>query len=336
MKRWLMLLLLLAMLPHAGFALDDDLPTDGRLPLYQETIPQKITSSPVKDMVIRINGMHRMATNYRQISMRRIEKQVRQFNSVLGKIKPHIPVYVYFVESSRSHPMTASFPAESKVYRYLKSNLKADAFDHLRFTTFAEYCRYFYSMDHHWNFRGSYQGYTDIVRMIKGSEEELIRPTGIHVTPVYYNGSFAKQTGHFTSEEPFALYRFNLYPAYTATAQGKKVVGDRISQYLSDRVNHTKNANHYGLCYGGDRGLTVLNGQKAGKGTLLLIGDSMSNAIRPLLIHHFDRIIAVDPRYYPEAENKPFVLSKTIKTYNVDCILIVSDTSLYLSSQTIQ
>ena len=49
-----------------------------------------------------------------------------------------------------------------------------DAYDHLKYRTFEQFCDYFYSTDHHWNHRGSYQGYVDIVHMLLGEEEEIL------------------------------------------------------------------------------------------------------------------------------------------------------------------
>ena len=334
MKRLLLFLLLVALLPMgAAGAADTALPVDGQLPLYVEEIPATLDLAPTENMVIRIRNMRRMANDYTRINMLRIKNQVSQYNAVLDGIRPHIPTYMYFAENSRSHPLAMTFPENSAVYDYLRENLHVDHCDHLKYTTFAQYCQYFYTTDHHWNFRGSYQAYLDVVRMLKGEKEPVLAPVGIHVTPAIFNGSYSKNTNQYISQEPFALYRFDPYPTYTALVEGKKKRYDRIDMYLEDRVNTKKAANHYALCYGGDYGMVVFQGNHPGKGTLLILGDSLSNAVKLLLIQHYDTIISIDIRYYEENLGQHFSMRKVLREYPVDQILFLGDTSLYLTEK---
>lgn len=48
----------------------------------------------------------------------------------------------------------------------------------------------------------------------------------------------------------------------------------------------------------GNHGLIELKNDQAEGGTLLVIKDSYANALLPLLGQHYQRIVAVDPRYY--------------------------------------
>ena len=96
-----------------------------------------------------------------------MKKLVDGFNAAIDALpedKP--PIYLYLAESSRSHPIAPEFDEESPGYLYLKENLHADVFDHLKYSTYEQFCDYFYTTDHHWNYKGSYQAYKDIVRML--------------------------------------------------------------------------------------------------------------------------------------------------------------------------
>ena len=58
--------------------------------------------------------------------------------------------------------------------------------DYLRIGSLEEYGRYFYTTDHHWNYRGSYAGYCQIVRMLLGEDEPVIEPAETVTFPVKF------------------------------------------------------------------------------------------------------------------------------------------------------
>ena len=66
-------------------------------------------------------------------------------------------------------------------------------------------------------------------------------------------------------------------------------------EYLSDW-------DKYSVFLGGIHGLTVIDNLDAGNygRTLFVIKDSYANCLIPLLIAHYDRLVAVDLRYYRE------------------------------------
>ncbi len=70
----------------------------------------------------------------------------------------------------------------------------------------------------------------------------------------------------------------------------------------------------------------MFEGEQTGKGTLLIIGDSQTNPVKTLLIHHYDRIVFINlGHYYKESTGvgKPFSMSETINEYNPDQILLM-------------
>ena len=126
---------------------------------HKEAIPNSLKLQSLSKTIYRIRNMNRLVNNSRNYSNKRMAERIQNFNRALDSIPDDIPVYLYFVENSRTHPIAASFAKDSDAYRYLKNNFHADYFDHLKYTTFKAFCSYFYTTDHHWNFRGSYQGY---------------------------------------------------------------------------------------------------------------------------------------------------------------------------------
>ena len=173
-----------------------------------------LEQTPVKP-IMRVVNDGRLIADASDFTNDRMEERINGFNTAidaLGKKRP--PVYMYLVETSYSHQMANTFDEDSPGYLYLKDNLHADVFDHLKYTTYREFCEYFYTTDHHWNYKGSYQGYKDIVRMLLGEQEELLEPAEEIVTDVCFNGSFAHQLDTPNSTERFTFYRFDPMPQY--------------------------------------------------------------------------------------------------------------------------
>jgi hypothetical protein len=304
-----------------------------------ETIPWKIETVPVKKGVYHVYGAQRLTNNYKTIyPFENYEKAVAQANMVLDGLSGDIPVYCYFVESSASHPVAKEFPEDSDVYLLLKEKLHVDRIDHLKYTTYEEFCRYFFSTDHHWKYEGYYQGYLDVLRMLKGEEEQALVPSGIAVFPFYFDGSYSRAINQDYSREYFAFYVFDPFPEYTSYVNGVKKHYDHLQEYLDGTYSTKPRFSHYAACFGGERGQIVFEGEQTGKGTLLIIGDSQTNPVKTLLIHHYDRIVFINlGHYYKESTGmgKPFSMSEIINEYHPDQILLMGCAGFIGSDQLI-
>lgn len=293
--------------------------------------PEKLTMEAVNEKIFFIRKYCRYIDNAAYYSVDRAKAAVEQIKTMLAERDRSVPVYLYFVESARSHQIAMRFPVNSPLYNYLKNNLDLDGIDHLKFTTFHQFCKFFYTTDHHWNYRGSYQGYKDVVQLLLGKKEKVLRPLIAVRFPVSFNGYFAKTLKNPISIEDFVIYRFKKLPAYTCLVDGKKRPYDHIADYLEGKYRKDVYANHYELCYGGDLGLAVLDTAKTKKKNLLLIGNSMASAVKPLLIGHYHRIVCVDPRHYEESTGKLFSLRETIGEYDIDQVLILGDAQFFMT-----
>ena len=328
MKKLLCAVLLLALLlPNAqGEILDTASDFD------QEEMPQQIELIYKTKGIYQIAGMNRLVELGPDMVIQATQSRVEQWNAALDAMSPRLPVYLYLAEDARTKYPALTFPEDSILYTYLKENLHADACDHLKYTTLEQYCSYFYSTDQHWNFRGSYQAYTDIVRMILGENEPLLTPTGIQVLPALYNGSRAKHIKESLSEQRFAFYLFDSFPVYKSIINGKTMRYGNRAKYEKGVFSTKVYANHYGAYYGGDYGLIVFERKDykaSDKENLLLIGDSFSNAVKPMLTQHFKRVVSVDLRHYQYETKKSFSLSRVIKEYEIDRVLFLGSYTLY-------
>ena len=287
----------------------------------------------VDEMTLYSSFYNRYANNYTHYDTSKANLFIIKFNKAIDALNPHVPAYLYFVESSRSHPMQVSFTESSDYYNYLCARLHVDQYDHLKFSTFGQFCEYFYSTDHHWNHRGAYQGYVDIVHMVFGNQEKIQVAEEEIVLPVLFNGSFAKSHKNPCSTEYFALYRFGSLQPYTSYINGRQRKYDRIQAYLKGQYSKSVYTNHYQSCYGGNYASVVMETGQKDKPNLLLFTNSTGAGVKYLLAGHFNRIVSIDLRYYKKEFGHSFSLQEAVKEYRIDMILILGENVFFSSAK---
>ena len=290
----------------------------------------RLEKTKTKQGFFYVSADHRYFNNNAVFTTSRMEHGVDLLNSALDQQKPHVPVYLYFVESSRSHQIDVSFPENSHTYQYLLKNLHADEKSHLSYTTYEEFCNYFFSTDHHWNARGSYQGYTDIIRMLLGDDEPLQVPDEEITLPVIFNGSFALNEKNPVSEEYFSFYRFDHLPAYTTYVNGVRKTQGNMKAYLKGVYKTDLYTDHYEQLYGGCPAQVVYDTNRPDKMNLLVIRNSYSSAITDLIASHYNRTVYIDLRSYRDKFGKLFSLREAISEFSIDQILIFGDSKMFI------
>lgn len=247
-------------------------------------------------------------------------ESLKAFADQLDSI-PGVQTYLYFIQNSRS--VDFDRPEESPaLYDWVRSFFRCENSAVFSFTDYEDFCRWFYQTDHHWNNRGSYRGYCEIVSLLNrgtpldcGAETEF---------PFVFNGSYARQTHRLCADEPFRVYTFDL-PKHTVTLNGKRGKYGRLDAYLKGRYETDSLTNHYSNCYGGEYGEIVYDFGAEGKGNLLLISSSYSNPINALVASHFDRTTVVDPRYWTNWTGEAFDPAVCAARAEADTILLLGD-----------
>ena len=265
---------------------------------------------------------------------KRINANIAMFNKALDSLKktnPDVRIYAYLAESTYSLVFADVMDPDSTMYKTLKAELHADAFSHLQITGAEQCLSYYYTTDHHWNYRGSYQAYQDIVQLIVPRDyENRYVPTGTKTFDCVFNGSFAKGLKEAVSNEKFTVYIFDDFPCYTSYINGRKKEYTRYKNYMRGKYTKRTFDNHYGLFYGGDYAqVEFRNPDASTKRHLLIIGNSFSNAVKPLLARHFEDIVYIDLRHYEKTMRKTFSLSSCVSQYGITDVLFLSDIKLY-------
>ena len=236
------------------------------------------------------------------------------------------PKYLYFIECSES----ADFNDLQKynAFEYIKAHMpKMTGYDKLNYNSFAEYKTLFYQTDHHWNYHGSYIGYTQIMRMLEGENVELLKPKGTHVYDTIYNGSLARDNLLTCSTEKFTVYEYDLPPYKTYVNDQEKEYGYR-SLYVSDEdFPHKKYSNHYGMYYGDDWAKVVYDFNCPEKENLLILGTSFTNSVNELIASHYNKTHVLDFRHYRKQYGERINAQKYMEENNISKMVIIGNIS---------
>lgn len=230
-------------------------------------------------------------------------------------------VYVYFVEGDSD----INFITGNKngAFEYLENALSIDPSHIARFeiTSFGQFDPLFFKTDHHWNSDGSYKGYLEVCDLL-GITQPV--PKGDRYTVSdSFSGSKTRNSNTSNFSEPFCAYHF-VFPEYQITVNGKPVDDYGCQNHPQDMADVS-----YGEYYGWDYACTVITGGN-GNANILLIGDSLDNAIIKLLAASFNELHSIDLRYYPE-EYGSFYLQRYIEENSIDKVLFIGS-AVYFSS----
>lgn len=236
----------------------------------------------------------------------------------------NIDTYYYFITTSRVYNFqTNSY--EINMLDLIKKNLKGNYnIEMLKLNDYEDYTKYFYKTDHHWNYEGSYQGYIDIINMMKPNDEIKKPIKKITFDDINFYGSSARTSRIFDYKENFVVYQFQFPEFETIIDEVSYPYGNENKYfqgtYLKDRL-----ANHYGTYYGGDYGEIIFNFNNEEKENILILGSSYTNAINKLIASHFNKTYVIDLRHYESVFNKKFDVKDYIEQNNIDKVLIIAD-----------
>lgn len=246
------------------------------------------------------------------------DANLRSYNAAFAA-NPGVDFYLYYVETDLDVDLATG--EKSGVYEYISEfvDLPEDHVGRLEVDGFEDYSRYFLKTDHHWCYRGSYQGYSEILRML-APEEAPLRPLET-VALGKSSGTKAAGVGIYGFYEDFAAYRF-AFPDMTVTVNGRPAE-DYGSQDRWMNGETASDSLSYGSFYGGDYGEVVFDTGRADRENLLILGDSYDNAVIKLLASHFGRTYAVDQRYYEAENGAAFDLPEYIREHDIAKVLKV-------------
>lgn len=252
-------------------------------------------------------------------------KKAENYNAIFAA-HPETEFYLYNIETDTNVNLENG-ERSAPIYEFLQERLTlpAENMGNFRIEDIDDYTSRFFRTDHHWNHRGSYEGYTQMLALVAPQEAPL-EPVE-EVVLGEFSGTKASGRELSLMKETFAAYRFD-FPEMTFEIDGAP--GEnycRQEKFFSGEMTGPT----YGAFYGDDVGLVHIHTpSQAGKGNLLLLGDSYDNATIRLLASHFEHTYAVDLRYYSVFNGGDFYLDEFLDAHGIDRVLISGSFSFFV------
>lgn len=251
-----------------------------------------------------------------------LDDKINELNGIIHDY-PNVEYYFYYIEKDSD----INFNDNKKLmaYEYLKDNLKSPNVSRFEINNFEEFKEYFYKTDHHWNYRGSYKAYLDLLSMF-GFDNPKVQH-GVDCFNKKFVGSKAMAFSIVFSEK-LCYYKIDY---------------DNIITYVNGEIGHygfqgekvDKNISHptYHTYYGLDRGEVVFDTQNSSRKNILIIGESFDNAVIRLLAEKFNKTFAVDLRHYEQENGNKFVYDEYLKKNDIDIVLFIGNINYWVSDE---
>lgn len=254
-----------------------------------------------------------------------LEARSENINRIIAA-HPDVSFYIYMIETDTDNYYPTG--ENNGAFEYLSSRVDLPAAQMGKFAVddLTAYERDFYRTDHHWNNIGSYRGYREAAALLGCTD--LLEPLETVRVDNHFSGSKALLIGAQEQFfEPMDLYRF-AFPNMSVTIAGEPA--DDYGRQDAALSGQIAGASYSGI-YGNDDGEIILDTGTAGRGNLLMIGESYDNAILKLIAAHFDRVYSVDLRSYEQDMGKPFRMAEYLREHDITKVLWIGSLMFYTS-----
>lgn len=237
-----------------------------------------------------------------------------------SKLDKYVDTYYYYVPASAVFDFRTNTYVDDFVKEFENKLVNKGKIDYLKYNNFEEYKQLFYKNDHHWNYKGSYQGYKDIINLF-GIHDGVMKPISTFNSHVSFYGSNSRVTRNYDFYDEFIIYKFD-FKNHKTYINGKEMEYDHINDFINHKYKEDINRNYYAYVYGSDYA-EVLFDFNNNKENLLIISNSLSNSVNELIASHFNKTYVVDLRHYKNEFNKDFKILKYIKEKEINKVLFI-------------
>lgn len=191
----------------------------------------------------------------------------------------------YLLGASLNPLLSSLYGSEAPLYEALK---KDAAYIDLgkAFTPDSAY----YATDHHWSLDGTYAAYRAYC-IAEGIQPLELTDFDLSSFEGFYGTTYSRSGYPFAAPDTIRCAQ--------PVAAVKLSIKDDGSEY--DHLifpEYTETYDGYAVYLGGNHGLLEITNESAERGTLMVFKDSFANSLLPLLSAHYQRIVAMDARYY--------------------------------------
>lgn len=258
-----------------------------------------------------------------------IDRKIARYNQLISEHpdKNFYAFYLELIQFSPYNPASALYPDADNgrsLEHFIANKPDGLILDMLPLTSFEDHIKYYFRTDHHWNARGMLAGYEKIYNMLKLNYPDIspmFKHDDLFTFPDFgFVGTWARKLDYRAEPEPFEVVLLDLPEYRTFDSAGDEIEVSQQEKYLAGEHAAEFFADHYLAYYRQDKiGLLEYVSESGADRNLLIIGDSFSNPLEPLLASHYHHTYAVDIRRLPDYY---FSLSEFLSKYDVDDILI--------------
>lgn len=325
-------------------ALADQIPFSQRMKKYYNFCSNKIADKMFNlcikeyfnNQYFNVGGILRFGTEGNLVFYQRnlvdekdnLDIKINNINQISQKYS-NLELYIYYIEKDTDIYFPTNEKSDLAEYILENTNIPEDHKGKLAINSFNEFKEFFYKTDHHWNYKGSYNAYVQILKMIKPTEEPL-KPLETIKLSDNFSGSKASRAGvNDIYKEPFYVYRFELPIHDTYVNNNKKEYGHNNSIASIQDDNEIS----YGMFYGGDEGEVIFDYNNPEAENILIFGESYDNAVIELLASHFNKTYCVDLRAYEMDIGKKFNFNEYIENNNISKVVFIGNIDFYVMEQ---
>lgn len=313
-------------------ALNDQTPFAQRFKKLYNVMSSKLTASLLKPVLQKGRYYHLgdvlLFSNYltyptRDLQTLRpvLEERAKNYNAAFAA-HPEAEFYVCYIEKDTDIDFETGTRIGADDLLFSRLNLPNERLMKYEIADFSAFSEYFYRTDHHWNYRGSYRAYCELLVFL-GCTDAPLEPTATQ-TLGSFSGSKAAGTGLEGFSEPFTAYRFS-FPPMNIRRNGEPAADYGMQASATDEIELS-----YGSFYGGDDGEIIFETGRTDRENLLVIGESYDNAVLKLLASHFGKTFSVDLRYYRNYIGNDFSLGDYLRRNNITKVLLIGNVDYYI------
>lgn len=247
------------------------------------------------------------------------EKTAASFNRA-AENNPDTDFSLYYIESDSIYDFQSN--EKMPVYEYVKGLLDFGEDNLARFelNSFEQYKEEFYRTDHHWNHKGSYRGYQEILKLLK-CDEAPSEPLREIELPYQTAGSKAKESGLTEMKEYPSVYEFDFPDLGAPYGSQEEIISGAVKDFT------------YEMFYGVNLGEYEFDSGREDRENILIIGDSFDNAVLKLIAQHYNKTCSVDLRNLETEDGAGFNVTDYIREKEIDKILIIASQVIFSSGE---
>lgn len=255
---------------------------------------------------------------YTELNLHYVANRAYNVNEMALKY-PNIKTYVYFptrLEEILLYGDNFGYDYRNAYKKQLNENIKTAELDLKGIEGYEEY---FYKSDFHWNGKGAYQGYSDIINMINddfniGDPKEI---DGVITYDYEWTGNLASKIGGYGAKDKIIDVKLKDMGDYNY------YINDNLSEYGRVKEEYAKNGNttgysDYDVYFGDNAFERRFEFNDESKPSLLVFCDSLTNVTQEWIASHFNTTVYIDLR----VNDGSFNLDEYIEKYNIDAILV--------------